>query len=87
MLIRSVPAKTGYICDMRALRFFPAVNARHAWLILSTVIVASVINDGSTNWLEGAMLISTYIIISSAFFFFEFEGADHGHDDRALRMQ
>jgi hypothetical protein len=51
------------------------------------VIVASVINDGSTNWLEGAMLISTYIIISSAFFFFEFEGADHGHDDRALRMQ
>lgn len=54
---------------------------------LSTVIVASVINDGSTNWLEGAMLISTYIIISSAFFFFEFEGADHGHDDRALRMQ
>ena len=40
MLIRSVPAKTGYICDMRALRFFPIVNARHAWLILSTVIAA-----------------------------------------------
>lgn len=53
---------------------------------LSTVIVASVINDGSTNWLEGAMLISTYIIISSAFFFFEFEGEDHGRDDRALSM-
>lgn len=40
---------------------------------LSTVIVASVINDGSTNWLEGAMLIASYIIISSAFFFY--------HDD------
>jgi len=37
---------------------------------LATVIVTSVINDGSTNWLEGTMLVATYVIISAAFFFY-----------------
>lgn len=37
---------------------------------LSVVIVSSVINDGKTGWLEGAMLIATYIVISSAFYFY-----------------
>jgi len=38
---------------------------------LSAVIVAGIVNDGRTNWLEGMMLLASYIIICSAFFFYE----------------
>ena len=37
---------------------------------LSTNLVFMVVQNGETNWLEGAMLLMTYLIICIAFFFF-----------------
>jgi Ca2+:H+ antiporter len=37
---------------------------------LSALIVSHVVNDGETNWLEGAMLLFAYAIICFAFFFY-----------------
>ena len=34
------------------------------------IVVFFIVQDGQTNWLEGAMLLMTYIIICIAFFFF-----------------
>jgi len=38
-------------------------------LFVSALLVASVCEDGSTNWLEGAMLIIAYAIICIAYYF------------------
>lgn len=38
-------------------------------LIASIVIVAFIAQDGESNWLEGAMLLSVYLLIALAFFF------------------
>jgi Ca2+:H+ antiporter len=35
------------------------------------VLVAnSILSDGKTNWLEGSMLLGSYIILGAAFFLF-----------------
>lgn len=44
-----------------------------AVLFVSVFITNFLILDGESNWLEGAMLLSTYIIIALAFFFFPSE--------------
>jgi Ca2+:H+ antiporter len=41
-----------------------------ATVALSVVLVSLVALDGESNWLEGAQLLSVYIIIALAFFFF-----------------
>lgn len=46
-------------------------------LILSVVITSTVLHDGASNWLEGAMLIATYILIAIICWFIP-----EGHDDR-----
>ena len=38
---------------------------------ISSVIVAFVVADGQTNWLQGAMLVASYIIVSTAFYFYK----------------
>jgi len=40
---------------------------------LSAVIVSGIVMDGKTNWLEGMMLIATYVLIASAFWFLKDE--------------
>jgi Ca2+:H+ antiporter len=35
----------------------------------AAIIVAMIARDGRTNWLEGAQLIATYVIIAISFFF------------------
>ena len=40
-------------------------------IFLSGLIVAHVVGDGETNWLEGVMLLMSYAIICFAFFFYE----------------
>ncbi|PKK80473.1 calcium/proton exchanger [Rhizophagus irregularis] len=39
-------------------------------LFISILITNYLIQDGKSNWLEGVMLLATYIIISLAFFFY-----------------
>ncbi|KAI8600537.1 calcium/proton exchanger [Dissophora ornata] len=39
-------------------------------LFISVLIVNYLIQDGESNWLEGVMLLSTYVIISIAFYFY-----------------
>ncbi|KAF9437385.1 hypothetical protein BGZ76_000920 [Entomortierella beljakovae] len=39
-------------------------------MFFSVLIVNYLIQDGESNWLEGAMLLSTYLIIAIAFFFY-----------------
>ncbi|RIA83793.1 Sodium/calcium exchanger protein [Glomus cerebriforme] len=39
-------------------------------LFISILITNYLIQDGESNWLEGVMLLATYIIISLAFFFY-----------------
>jgi len=39
-------------------------------LFISVLIVNYLIQDGKSNWLEGAMLIATYSIVGLAFFFY-----------------
>ena len=37
---------------------------------VAVFITALVLNDGELNWLEGAMLFSTYVIIAISFFYY-----------------
>mmetsp|Transcript_23353 Transcript_23353/g.53419 ORF Transcript_23353/g.53419 Transcript_23353/m.53419 type:complete len:415 (-) Transcript_23353:108-1352(-) len=37
-------------------------------MVLSVLIVSAVVADGYSNWLEGAMLVSTYILVGVMFF-------------------
>jgi len=39
-------------------------------LFITVIIVNVIISDGSSNWLEGAMLMATYIVIAAAFAYF-----------------
>ena len=36
---------------------------------LATIIVAAIVVDGRSNWLEGAQLLGAYVIIATTFFF------------------
>lgn len=39
-------------------------------LFVSVLIVNYLIQDGESNWLEGVMLLSTYVIVAIAFYFY-----------------
>ncbi|KAF9113829.1 hypothetical protein BGX27_000733 [Mortierella sp. AM989] len=47
-------------------------------LFVSVLIVNYLIQDGESNWLEGVMLLSTYLIIAIAIFFYPVESAGSG---------
>jgi len=38
-------------------------------LFITVIIVNSVLQDGKSNWLEGVLLVSGYLIISAGFYF------------------
>ena len=40
-------------------------------MALSTVLVFMISSDGRSNWLEGAQLMGTYVIMAVSFFFVE----------------
>jgi Ca2+:H+ antiporter len=37
---------------------------------ISVLVANSILSDGKTNWLEGSMLLGSYIILGAAFFLF-----------------
>jgi len=44
------------------------------WIVfLTSLVMFFVVQSGDTNWLEGAMLLFTYLIICFAFYFYEQE--------------
>lgn len=58
----------GWAIDVPMSLYFSTFET--AVLFLSVFITNIVILDGESNWLEGAMLLCTYLIIALAFFFY-----------------
>ncbi|EMG49825.1 VCX1 Vacuolar calcium ion transporter [Candida maltosa Xu316] len=58
----------GWIIDVPMSLYFSTFET--AILFVSVFICNLVILDGESNWLEGAMLLSTYLIIALAFFYY-----------------
>ncbi|CCG21364.1 Vcx1 hypothetical protein+/Ca2+ antiporter [Candida orthopsilosis Co 90-125] len=58
----------GWIIDIPMSLYFSTFET--AILFVSVFITNLVILDGESNWLEGAMLLSTYLIIALAFFYY-----------------
>lgn len=47
-------------------------------VVMSVVIARMVAEDGESNWLEGVMLLTVYVILGLAFFFLPGRGSVHG---------
>lgn len=58
----------GWIIDVPMSLYFSTFET--AILFIAVFITNLVILDGESNWLEGAMLLSTYLIIALAFFYY-----------------
>ncbi|KAK9470608.1 Sodium/calcium exchanger protein-domain-containing protein [Dipodascopsis tothii] len=58
----------GWIIDQPMSLYFSTFET--AVLFVSVFITNAQIQDGISNWLEGAMLLGTYLIIAIAFFFY-----------------
>ena len=58
----------GWIIDVPMSLYFSTFET--AILFVSVFITNLVILDGESNWLEGAMLLSTYVIVALAFFYY-----------------
>lgn len=58
----------GWIVDVPMSLYFSTFET--AVMFVSVFITNLVILDGESNWLEGAMLLSTYFVIALAFFFY-----------------
>lgn len=58
----------GWVIDVPMTLYFSTFET--AILFVSVFISNLVILDGESNWLEGAMLLSTYLIIALAFFYY-----------------
>jgi len=52
-------------------------------LLLSVFLAGNVLHDGCSNWLEGAMLVATYVLIAIICWFIPEEGGEH-HSRREL---
>jgi Ca2+:H+ antiporter len=57
----------GWIIDVPMSLYFSTFET--AVLFISMLITNYLILDGESNWLEGAMLLSTYVIIALAFYY------------------
>mmetsp|Transcript_39714 Transcript_39714/g.92028 ORF Transcript_39714/g.92028 Transcript_39714/m.92028 type:complete len:493 (-) Transcript_39714:298-1776(-) len=60
---------TGWAIGQPLDLFFGAYET--AITFVATVVVGFAVSDGETNWLEGASLLSAYIIIAASFLFYE----------------
>ncbi|CAJ0833213.1 14591_t:CDS:2 [Entrophospora sp. SA101] len=58
----------GWIVDENMTLFFHTFET--VVLFISVLMTNYLIQDGKSNWLEGAMLLATYTIIALAFFFY-----------------
>ncbi|RCH99207.1 hypothetical protein CU097_010524 [Rhizopus azygosporus] len=67
LLVTPVLVLTGWVIDQPMSLFFE--NFETVVLFTSVLIVNYLIQDGRSNWLEGALLLSSYAIIGLAFYF------------------
>ncbi|KAF9358159.1 hypothetical protein BGX26_002376 [Mortierella sp. AD094] len=67
----------GWIIGQNMTLFFN--NFETCILFVSVLIVNYLIQDGESNWLEGVMLLSTYVIIAIAIFFYPAPTGETGH--------
>ncbi|ABN65193.2 Ca2+/H+ antiporter [Scheffersomyces stipitis CBS 6054] len=58
----------GWVIDVPMSLYFSTFET--AVMVVSVFITNLVILDGESNWLEGAMLLSTYLIVALAFFYY-----------------
>ena len=54
---------------MKVVQFWLSHRAELTALIGATVIAVLISVDGRSNWLEGAQLISVYVMLGLAFYF------------------
>ncbi|RIA93029.1 Ca2+/H+ antiporter [Glomus cerebriforme] len=62
----------GWIINQEMTLFFQTFET--VVLFIAVLITNYLIQDGESNWLEGAMLLATYIIIALAFYFYPNSG-------------
>jgi len=67
LLVIPVLVILGWIIGQPLTLFFQAFET--VALFVSVIIVNGCIADGESNWLEGGLLIATYIILATGFFF------------------
>ena len=70
----------GWAIDVPMSLYFSTFET--AILFVSVFITNLVILDGESNWLEGAMLLSTYLIIALAFSIIQMLIRFNYHDDK-----
>lgn len=58
----------GWMIDVPMSLYYSTFETAVAFV--AVFITALVLNDGESNWLEGAMLFSTYVIIAISFFYY-----------------
>ena len=61
----------GYLLDRSMTLYFHSYET--VCLLLCTLIVAAVLQGGTTNWLVGAMLLGVYIMLAAGIWFHEIE--------------
>ncbi|KAF8822139.1 putative manganese resistance 1 protein [Cardiosporidium cionae] len=59
---------SGWIIDQPMTLEFPILSA--LVLILSVIVVTGIVQDGESNWLEGAMLIVAYSLVAVVFWYY-----------------
>ena len=61
----------GWLVDRSMTLYFHAYET--ACLFLSVVVIAAVLQGGTTNWLVGATCVSIYVMIATGFWFHSLE--------------
>eukprot|EP01123_Difflugia_compressa_P003971 TRINITY_DN152_c0_g1_i1.p1 TRINITY_DN152_c0_g1~~TRINITY_DN152_c0_g1_i1.p1 ORF type:complete len:443 (-),score=95.23 TRINITY_DN152_c0_g1_i1:83-1411(-) len=66
MMVVPLLVVLGWIIDQPMSLYFHAFET--VVLFMTVIVVHSLISDGESNWLEGAMLLAVYLILGIAFF-------------------
>jgi len=66
MMVTPLMVILGWIMGQSMSLYFQVFET--AVLFMTVILVFALLNDGSSNWLEGAMLIGVYVILGIAFY-------------------
>jgi len=66
MMVTPLMVILGWIMNEPMSLYFEVFET--AVLFMTVILVFALLNDGSSNWLEGAMLIGVYVILGIAFY-------------------
>jgi len=66
MMVTPLMVLLGWIMGQNMSLYFEVFET--AVLFMAVILVFALLNDGSSNWLEGSMLIGVYLILGIAFY-------------------